>query len=119
MEIHNMKNMVVLKNLPSNMIEEAFVVLKNNVKIHKTEAVDKIKGKQNIEGKVNNKSKNNEYVIKEAELIISEYIDRVTKKEINDINTNKKLIQKCKKLKAISLFLSIFSILASICILFK
>ena len=27
MEVSNMKNMVVLKNLPSNIVEEAFVVL--------------------------------------------------------------------------------------------
>jgi len=32
MDIQNMKNMVVLKNLPSNLVEEAFVVLKDNVK---------------------------------------------------------------------------------------
>ena len=35
-----MKNMVILKNLPSNMVEEAFVVFKNNVKIHKTEKIE-------------------------------------------------------------------------------
>ena len=34
MDIHNMKNMVVLKNLPSNIIEEAFVVLKNKSITH-------------------------------------------------------------------------------------
>ena len=31
----DMKNMIVLKDLPSNLIEEAFVVLKENKKIHK------------------------------------------------------------------------------------
>lgn len=117
MDIHNMKNMVVLKNLPSNMIEEAFVVLKNNVKIHKIETVDKIKGKQKIETK-GTKLNNNEYVIKEAELIISEYMDKINKKEFENICNNKKLEMKCKKLKAISCFLGAFSVLASICILF-
>ena len=30
MDISNMKNMVVLKNLPSNIVDEAIVILKNN-----------------------------------------------------------------------------------------
>ncbi len=117
MEIHDMKNMIVLKNLPSNMIEEAFVVLKNNVKLHKTEAVDKVNGK--VENKVENKFKNNEYVIKEAELIVNEYIDRVSKKEINDIYKNKKLKMQYKRLKIISYFLATFSVLTSMCLLFR
>ena len=33
METSKMKNMVVLKNLPSNMIEEAIVIFKENSKI--------------------------------------------------------------------------------------
>jgi len=37
MDSNNMRNTVVLKNLPSNIIEEAFVVLKNNQKIKKFE----------------------------------------------------------------------------------
>ena len=40
MEVSNMKNMVVLKNLPSNIVEEAFVVLKANKKIKNLERVD-------------------------------------------------------------------------------
>lgn len=112
-----MKNMVVLKNLPSNMIEEAFVVLKSNVKLHKTEAIDKVKGK--VENSVESKLKNNEYVIKEAELIVSEYIDRVNKKEINEICKNKKLRAQCKRLKIISYFLATFSVLTSMCLLFR
>lgn len=33
METEKFKNMIVLKNLPSNLIEEAFVVIKPNKKI--------------------------------------------------------------------------------------
>ena len=33
MGIENMKNMVVLKNLPSNIVDEAIVILKPNVKL--------------------------------------------------------------------------------------
>ena len=41
MESEKMKNMIILKDLQSNIVEEAFVVLKNNVKIHKKEKIDK------------------------------------------------------------------------------
>ena len=37
METSNLKNMVVLKNVPSNMIEEAMIVLKKNIKNKETE----------------------------------------------------------------------------------
>ena len=33
MNINNMKNIVVLNNLPSNIVEEALVILKDNSKI--------------------------------------------------------------------------------------
>ena len=32
METSKMKNMVVLKNLPSNIVEEAIIILKSNTK---------------------------------------------------------------------------------------
>ena len=36
-----MKNMIVLKDLPSNMVKEAFVVFNDNVKIHKIQKAEK------------------------------------------------------------------------------
>ena len=35
MEASNLKNMVVLKNLPSNIVDEAIIVLKTNKKAKK------------------------------------------------------------------------------------
>ena len=35
----NLKNMVVLKNLPSNIVEEAIVILKTNKKVKKLEKI--------------------------------------------------------------------------------
>ena len=35
MDTSNLKNIVVLKNLPSNLVEEEIVVLKKNKKLHK------------------------------------------------------------------------------------
>ena len=43
MEESKLKNMVVLKNLPSNLIEEAIVILKSNKKVKKLEKIDKEK----------------------------------------------------------------------------
>ena len=35
MEASKLKNMVILKNLPSNLVEEAIVILKENKKVKK------------------------------------------------------------------------------------
>lgn len=35
----DMKNMIVLKNLPSNLVEEAIIILKENNKIHKYQTI--------------------------------------------------------------------------------
>ena len=64
----NLKNIVVLKNLPSNFIEEAFVILKSNKAAMKLEKIEK----------------NKDYVLKEAEMVISNYISN-----IENPNTNK------------------------------
>ena len=41
MESSNMKNMVVLKNLPSNIVDEAIIVLKTNKKVKKLQKIEK------------------------------------------------------------------------------
>jgi len=99
-----MKNMVVLKNLPSNLIEEAFVVLKDNVKVHKEELAGNKKEDSNV-----NNIKSKDYVIKEAEMIVSEYISKIEIKEFKGAKEKLKLEEKCKKLKCLSIFLAMFS----------
>lgn len=106
MDIENMKNIVVLKNVPSNIIEEAFVVLKDNIKIHKQERVG---NKEHIDMK-DEKIKDKDYVIKEAELIVSEYIKKIENKEFKEKKETKKLKEKCKKLKYTTIFFAGFSI---------
>ena len=47
----DLKNMIVLKNLPSNIVEEAIIVLKANKKVKNLEKIEKnktIDNKQNI-----------------------------------------------------------------------
>lgn len=67
--INQMKNMIVLKNLPSNIIEEAFVVLKPNKKMKV------IKQKNAEKEKEMPKEITNEYIVKEAEIVINDYLE--------------------------------------------
>ena len=94
-----MKNMIVLKDLPSNLIEEAIIVLKANQKIKKFNLIQK-------DGKQEEKSENNGYILKEAELIISNYI---SKNEKNDKLKYDILNRKHKKLKIVLGILSAVS----------
>lgn len=92
MKESNLKNIVVLKNLPSNFIEEAFVVLKSNKNAKKLEKIEKNK---KIEVTNNNK-KSKDYILKEAEMIISNYISNIettTNEKYKKIKANKKYIR--------------------------
>ena len=46
MESSNLKNMVILRNLPSNLVEEAIIVLKTNKNAKKLEKIDKLEKKE-------------------------------------------------------------------------
>ena len=70
MEENKMKNIVVLKNLPSNLVEEAIVVLKQN-KVKLPELVEK---NQELGAA---KTNSNEYILKEAEMVISNYLSKM------------------------------------------
>lgn len=108
MEKSQMKNIVVLKNLPSNLIEEALVIVKSNKMAKRFEYIDK---KENLEKKENSKG-NNDYIIREAESVISSYINIIEKKESK--KKDFKLIKKYKGLKiysaciTIALFVMVF-----------
>mgnify|MGYP000687678695 CR=1 FL=1 len=63
----DMKNTIVLKDLPSNIIKEAYVVLKSNKDVKQIQKKEKNNKK---------KSKNKqEYIVKEAELIVLDFIN--------------------------------------------
>ena len=73
MEDSKLKNMVVLKNLPSNIVDEAIIVLKSNKKVKKLQKIEK--DKQSLENKEEKKDK--EYILKEAEMIVNNYISKI------------------------------------------
>ena len=41
MESSDMKNMVVIKNLPSNMVEEAIIIFKENQRVKERELIER------------------------------------------------------------------------------
>lgn len=114
MEVSNMKNMVVLRNLPSNIVEEAFVVLKANKKVKKLERVENNK---KVSGESLNK-KENDYMLKEAEMVVSNYISKIESKEKNE--TKKKTEwNKNKKLKKYAYFSTAVALIEGLILLFS
>ena len=77
MESSNMKNMVVLKNLPSNMVEEAIIIFKETKTVKQKELIDK-SNQVNFDER---QPKSKEYILKEAEMLVSDYIDKIEKKK--------------------------------------
>lgn len=85
----NMKNMVVLKNLPSNIVDEAFVVFKSSKKIKNVEKVE-----QNKKVADDTENKNKDYFLKEAEMLVNDYIYKIEKNEKDEnisVKHNKRL----------------------------
>lgn len=106
MDMGDLKNIIVLKNLPSNLVEEAIVVLKSNANIKKLEYFDNINkkdGKQKSEKDELNKSK---CVIKEAEMVITDYISKIENQNIRR-DTNKEFEKKYNQLKKCTIVLGI------------
>ncbi len=99
--INQMKNMIVLKNLPSNLIEEAFVILKPNKKVKILNTTENKTENCNLE------EKQGEYIIKEAEMVISSYLSNAKEETKIKSNTIKQIENKYKRLKKITAFLSI------------
>ena len=118
MNSSNMKNIVVLDNLPSNMIEQAIVILKENKTIKKYQYSEKAKktNVQNVEKQNQNSKKNanksKDYILKEAEIIISNYITELEKKSPKwkkDMKTLEKRYQRSIKLNLILAFATMIS----------
>lgn len=107
MNIDNSKNMVILKDLPSNIVEEAIVILKPNVKIKSKDLIDKKSSKNNKNKKTSNSKK---YIINEAEMIVNNYISKIENDKKNNIKEKTKIENKYKRLRALCIFLGILFI---------
>ena len=98
METSKMKNMVVLKNLPSNMIEEAIVIFKENSKIKAKDVINKSNQLSQVQGK------SKDIIFKEAEMLVNDYVKRV------ESSKNRKIFDK----KIIDKFLKKYSVVITI-----
>ncbi|MDO5555366.1 MAG: hypothetical protein Q4G09_01545 [Clostridia bacterium] len=112
MDTQSMKNMIVLKDLPSNIVEEAIVILKPNIKLKNEDlAENKIVNKKSENKKINNDKK---YIINEAEMIISTYISKIEKEKKSVYKANKKIETKYKRLKIVSVILGVLFLVSYI-----
>ena len=108
MNMSDMKNMIVLKNLPSNLVEEAIIILKENSKIHKYQTQPPIK--ENAD----NKKEGTGYIVKDAEMVISSYIEKMENNSPKKERIIKKLEKKYKYSLRLNLFLFFTTILVII-----
>ena len=110
MEANKMKNMIVLKNLPSNIGDEAFVILKPNSKIKVEDYAEKCTNDKEVTTKFGAK----DYMIKEAEMIISNYLSDIeNEKRLKSMRIDK-IELKYKRLKALTFILGIITTLTTI-----
>lgn len=114
METSNMKNMVVLKNLPSNLVEEAIIILKSSKKVKKLQKIEK---KNKIEKK--EIIKKEDYVLKEAEMLVANYISKLEnsheQKQIKTIKNHKKY----NRLKSYAFLTSIIVVIQALMLIAK
>lgn len=122
MDSQKTKNVIILKNLPSNLIDEAIVVVKDKKKVKDINYSDIIKNKEEngiIQGSLKPeelkkiesiKKENRKYVIKEAEVVVSNYIKRI-EDNLSDRKIDK-LKKSYKKSKVLNIFLTLTTIIA-------
>ncbi len=108
MNINNMKNMIVLKDLPSNIVDEAIVILKPNVKLKKLDILDNNRTKKSNKEDKNNK----QYIINEAEMVISNYLSKVEGEKRDIYKANNKIERKYKKVKSMAILFGILFLIS-------
>ena len=118
MNMSDMKNMIVLKNLPSNLVDEAIIILKENKKIHKYEMADVKEENSKEENKEQNKKDNvkqddKNYIIKEAEMLVQSYTKELEEKSPKHQYNIKKLEKKYKNSVKLNFFLGFTTIITA------
>ena len=124
MDKEEMKNVIILKNLPSNLIDEAIMVIKDRKSAKKFDFNQILNNGEEKHKVIQGYMKNDElkkienirkegrkYVIKEAEIILSDYISKIERPKYNESKI-KKLEKSCKRAKKIHLVLIIVSFIS-------
>lgn len=102
METSKLKNIIVLKNLPSNIIEEAIIIFKEQQTVKEKELIEK--GNGIYRSDVQTKSK--QYILNEAEMLVSNYITKIeNNQKFEQEEKNAKI--KYRKLKKYTIILAI------------
>ena len=96
MQSSDMKNMVVLKNIPSNMVDEAIIIFKQSQKVKTPKFLDK----NNKEDFAENQTKSKDYILKEAEMLVTDYINKLEDKAEK---SSKNIREKYRNLKYYSI----------------
>lgn len=104
MNTNQMKNMIVLKNLPSNIVEEAIIILKNNKKIKSLDRVEK-QTSNSME-----KQSSGEYIVKEAEIVIGNYLSKIEKEKQMKSYSVRQIENRYKRMKILSIVLGMIII---------
>lgn len=105
MQLSKMKNIIVLRGMSSNVVDEAIVVLKPNIKLKQSEYHPKGK-------KVYNDKNKKMIVAKEAEDTINSYIKRIQRE--SKIKEDEKLKMKYKFLQICNITLVLAIIIATL-----
>lgn len=118
MNMSDMKNMIVLKNLPSNLVDEAIIILKENKKIHKYEMADAKEENSKEENKERNKKDSvkqddKNYIIKEAEMLVQSYTKELEEKSPKRQYNIKKIEKKYKNSIKLNFFLGSTTIITA------
>lgn len=109
MEKKDLKNIVIIKNLPSNIVDEAIVILKPNKKIKNIELLEKKNNKKFTSVQIDN----NKHVVSEAEMIVNNYICELERKEKKE-NTEDNFKEKYLRLKKYSFVSSLILVMSII-----
>ena len=107
MDTGKMKNMVVLKDLPSNIIDEAIVVLKPNIKVGTGFQTCLDSHSDTNEYKIGTK----DYVINEAQMVISNYLSNMENEKKMKYKNIKSIENKYKILRTILVAVTILGVL--------
>ena len=131
-----MKNVIILKKLPSNLIDEAIVIVKDKKKIKDINYSEFIKDggekfssssnrqtsnrvlqgymqEEDLKKLEDTKKEDRKYVIKVAEIVVSNYLSKIDNKMPE--KKIKRLEKSYKRAKKISIILGIISIVSIIC----
>ena len=113
MQESNFKDTIVLKNLPSNIIDEAIIVLKQDKKAWELKKIESSKENRLEERK---KPVKKDYVVKEAEMIVADYMKGINnkKKQKEEIKNKNIKYNRLKKYAYISTAIMFLQLIANL-----